>query len=68
MNPMVRDARFKREINRSENNFLQKGIVTGFRNRWFHYFKYRYSKTSMILSQLRAYDNPKSCTFNSIKL
>lgn len=52
---VVSDARFKREINRSENNF--KGIVTGSGIGGSTLFlNTDIVKTSMILSQLRAYD------------
>ncbi len=52
---VVSDARFKREINRSENNF--KGIVTGSGISGSTLFlNTDIVKTSMILSQLRAYD------------
>ena len=52
---VVLDARFKREINRNENNF--KGIVTGSGISGSTLFlNTDIVKTSMILSQLRAYD------------
>ena len=52
---VVSDARFKREISKNENNF--KGIVTGSGLSGSKLFlNTDIVKTSMILSQLRAYD------------
>jgi hypothetical protein len=52
---VISDARFKREISKNENNF--KGIVTGSGLSGSTLFlNTDIVKTSMILSQLRAYD------------